>query len=67
MLGWIIIGLILLNFIVTIFCLLKVSSDCDELAHKLLENEELMWQTKVPPEDENDIYAVYEDEEKEGL
>lgn len=67
MLGWIIIGLILLNFIVTISCLLKVSSDCDELAQKLLENEELMWQTKVPPEDENDIYSVYEDEEKEGL
>lgn len=67
MLGWVIIGLIILNFIVTIFCLLKVSGDFDKLTQKLLENEELMWKTKVPPEDENDIYSVYEYEEREGL
>lgn len=65
MLGWIILAVIILNFIVTIYCLMKVSSECDELAEKILENEEQMWRAIVPSDKENDVYSVFEAEENE--
>lgn len=65
MLGWIILVVIILNFIVTIYCLMKVSSECDELADKILENEEQMWKAIVPPDEESDVYSVFEAEENE--
>lgn len=65
MLGWIILIVIILNFIVTIYCLMKVSSECDELAEKILENEEQMWRAIVPSDKENDVYSVFEAEENE--
>lgn len=56
---------IILNYIITIYCLMKISSECDELAEKILENEEQMWKAIVPPDEENDVYSVFEAEENE--
>lgn len=65
MLGWIMLIVIILNYIITIYCLMKISSECDELAEKILENEEQMWKAIVPPDEENDVYSVFEAEENE--